>query len=290
MHLFRIIIFYFILLFGQEIFANERADFLIIENPAPLKIYDRYQQELSPAEKSRQIAFAPLRIINENELLGDQITASVHVRLGSRHEYFIIKNNKDQILNRKEAGKIETLKNCVIINDSIYVKKDNALTLKTFSSPVPLAAGSRIIRIFKYKNRYYVRQTEPQKQYGWLNLKDKALWSVIKQNETLQTDRSYLNAQLHSDILEIFKKANRLYERYFDFFNREALKHEPPPRWEIQFDADSIHAVFHPDSLLNEFKESVNFTRRQLENILIGAPFRITMQNNHLIIRRGGGK
>ena len=270
--------------------ASERADFLIIENPAALKIYDRYQQELSGSEKSGRLAFAPLRIINENELLGDQITTSVHVRLGSRSDYFIIKDNSAEMFNQSGAGKIEKLKNCTLINDSILIKKDKTLTLKTFSTNIKLPAGSRLLRIFRYKNRYYVYLYSPQKSYGWLTLNNTGAWEIIKQKESLKADNEFLSIDMRSDILTIFKNVNRLYERYFDFFNQKTLKHDSAPRWDVQISDKAVQAAFQPDSLLNEFKSSTAFTRRQLENALIGTSYRITMQGNRLIISKNDGK
>ena len=270
--------------------AAERADFLIIEKPAALKIYNRYQQELNTAEKSRQLAFAPLRIINEQELLGDQITESIHVRLGSHNDYFIIKAPDGKMLNRNKAGQIQKLKNCALIADSILIKKDKILALITQTEQIKLPAGSRLIRYFKYKSRYYVYQLTPRKRYGWLRLTNNSAWEIIKQKQSVGADNEFLTLDLRSDILKIFKKANRLYEQYFDFFNQKTLKHEQPPHWDVQISDNSIQALFIPDSLLNNFQTSAAFTRRQLENLLIGLPYRISMQDNRLIISKNGGK
>jgi hypothetical protein len=286
-----IIFFLFIIqLAVHTLFAAERADFLIIENPASLKIYDRYQQELSTAEKTERLAFAPLRIINENELLGDQITVSTHVRLGRRNDYFIIKDNSGKLLNQSDAGKIEKLKNCMLINDNILIKKDAALTLKTSASTIPLPAGSRLLRVFKYKTRYYVYRLQPRGIYGWLILNNTSAWEVIKEKATLKAGNEFLSIETRDDILKIFKKVNRLYERYFDFFNQKTLKHDLAPRWDVQIGDKAVQAEFRPDSLFNEFKDSAAFTRRQLENVLIGTPYRISMQGSRLIISKNGGE
>ncbi len=278
-----------ILAFGH-LHASQHTDFLIIENPAVLKIYDRYQQELSAAEKSRRLAFAPLRIINERELLGDQITESIHVRLGSHDDYFIIKSNNGKMLNQDKAGQVDKLKNCVVVGDSIRIKKDGMVTLSTAAGKIKLSAGSHLIRNFKYKNRYYVYLPAPQKRYGWLTLNSNGAWELIKQKQTAKADNEFLSMDARSDILQVFKNVNRLYQKYFDFFNQKTFKHEQPPRWDVQIGGSDVQAVFIPDSLFNEFKESAAFTRRQLENALIGSPYRITMRNNRLIISKKGGE
>ncbi len=278
---------FLIVLCINTLFAAERADFLIIENPAALKIYDSYQQELSYSAKSERLAYAPLQIINENELLGDQITESIHVRLDNRNDFFIIKDNHGEMLNGTQAGSVHTFRKCLIVNDSIYVKKSGLLKLKTALSSMDLTTGNYLKRIFKYQNRYYMLQYSPVKQYGWLTLANNNFWEIIIKQRPKDAV-TFLSMDLKIDILNVFNNVNKLYMEYFDFFNQKTRKNDVPPQWNVQITEESLQAEFLPDSLTGGFKSSISSTQRQLENVLIGTPYKLSIERNRLTISNSG--
>jgi hypothetical protein len=281
-------IFFILSLFtaGNLLFAAEHADFLLIENAEPLKIYDHYQQELTNELKKSLISSAPLQIIAPNELLGDQLTHAFHIKSGGRNDFFIINDKNGKILNREKAGELKIFRNCKIIGDSIYIKKSGIIKLNTRLGSVILPTGAKLIRFFKYRNRYYALQTSPLEQYGWIRLSVRSAWDKLEATpENGSTAGKIPLSRMREMILTIFHKENRLYQKYFDYFNRRTLKNLQPPQWEIEFDTERITAFF-PDSLLSQFRQSVDYAKRQVENVLMGSAYTVTMRRNQMFIGR----
>jgi hypothetical protein len=270
-----------------HLYAKAHKDFLIIENAAPLKVYDHYQQELTQSQKANLLSGIPLQIINDKELLGDQITTAFHVSLGKNRNYFIINDENHKIINRKDAGEISILKSCTVINDSIYIKRDNLVKIKDQSTSIDLQTGSKLIRFLKYKNRYYVKQISPQIRFGWIRLIAKNSWGKIKAESVTISTNNFKENELHDKILAIFNKGNRLYRQFFDFFSEKTLESAQAPYWQIESGGNNIRANFVPDSLLPNFRSSFEYTQRQVENILIGTPYTITTRQNRIFISRG---
>ena len=147
---------------------GERADFLIIEIPTKLLMYNKYEQQISFREQRALLQpFQPLRIEENDVLLSDSFTKAMKVASG-RNSYFLLKTDDGDFENAAEAGYINTLQNCIIINDTVEVFQDNAIFLSkrptsrstAESQKSFLKKQTQFLRLFTHKNFTYIQTLE----------------------------------------------------------------------------------------------------------------------------------
>ena len=260
----------------------QRADYLIVENPSSLIILDKYEQNSS----TEFLPFAPFRILEEHTLLSDDLTPALKVELQGK-KLFIIRNDDGKIARQESSGYLHIFRNCTPLGDSIRVLKDRSLLFyEKYFNQKPnqrdyLQKNDILIRIFKYKQSYYVKRINRSPAYGWCRLPVSKSWRKLEQQSAGQP---ILSESLRLRIKTFIAQINRTYENYFDYFNRTYNRHFSPPRWQISESDNGMDLAFVGLPYGN-LKRSNEVVVRNLETLLLGSGFTVSQIDDMLHIR-----
>ena len=79
-------------------FSQSNKNFLVVENPFEIKIYNKYEQNLSSNDSSYFLPYCPIEIIAEDSFLSDQYTPAFIGKINNQLFYFI-KSEKNLSFN-----------------------------------------------------------------------------------------------------------------------------------------------------------------------------------------------
>jgi hypothetical protein len=271
----------------------EQADFLIVENPAYLLIYNKYQQRLTFQESTRLPPYQPLQILEEDFLLSDGYTPSLRVK-SSGETYFVIKNQEGDLANESEIGYHQVFKNCTVLKDTVEILADGAIFLAkipTYNSTPQskkyfLEKGDRLLRLFSKGGFVYVRKSGPETDFGWSNLaagRQNSRWRI----KTKTTGRDItIPVEISRRIEEKIREVNYTLKQLFDYFNQQTAQQKPAPQWEIEFTDTRITCALNDPAYREDFPESTRLLLNSLENILLGTPYGVFYQQGEIEVRR----
>lgn len=222
-----------ILFFFLPVPAQEQADFLLIEAPQKLVIYNKYEQNVSPAESRQFTPWQPLQILETNTYLSDSFTKAMKVRLG-RSTFFIIRDSETELRHQQQAGEVLTLKKVAFVSDSLQITSPENL-ISTFipggsESAFDLRSGMKLQRELSYRGFSFMRTTELPLRYGWVKLPRRPgkSWQPIKQATEKQSINTIL-PQLEYQVNEV----NELYSKLYAHLNQKHNRNESPPKWQF---------------------------------------------------------
>jgi len=280
--------FFFLLLFSISLFGQNKASYLISENPQELTFLDKYQQHISNQEKSAFEPFTPFLILKKSEPLGDGLSFAHRVSYAGA-TYFILVAEDGKINNPSDYNPVAILNNCRLINDTILITRDNSISviqnIKPRGNGSSLEKSDILIRHFKYKSYYFVSYAGDYKQFGWSKFGKTNSWQKVKL-ETIKKDIE-LNAKIKIKIQRQFKNANEAYKTYITFFNKQSGKQKQIPRWEFTFKGSELKAKLNSRHIkINSLRESTLVLVRNLENILLGKPYSVSYKSGTLSIKQ----
>jgi len=272
--------------------AAQKADFLIVENPSGLIIYNKYQQNISADVLDKFNLYTPFMIINSDELLSDQISRASRVEYNNRI-MFILKGEDDQYLQTDEAGYIRQFNNCTLIGDTIKIIRENRISIfprpEWFNQSKQkqyLEKDQYYIRIFRYGNLYYLKLIEDNPVYGWSQLSDKRSWEI---SETIPDRPASIPEKLIFQLRVRMESANEDYENYFTYFNNKYDKSLAIPKWELHIEDDKIEMKLNNPDMAENLKNSNRYLMQDIDNIFLGSEitpvfsdsiFSISISNN----------
>lgn len=264
---------------------NQTADFLIVENPSELSIYNKYQQSISSQIQKQLALFAPFRIVEEDEVLSDQISHASRV-IFDDNIYFLIKDEEgDYILDKNEYFRI--FKNCKLLGDTIKVLRKRRVFI--FSKPeyfdrkskhIYLDENQHCIRIFKYKNLFYVKVPGDSMIYGWTQL-PRSGWELCQESAIMLVA---IPDNLISRLKIRIDSANQDYENFFNYFNKKYDQENVIPYWNLKISNYEIHGTLNDPSLANKLKNSNRYLMQDIDNIFLGSNFVLTFSDSMFFI------
>ncbi len=264
---------------------NQTADFLIVENPSELSIYNKYQQSISSQIQKQLALFAPFRIVEEDEVLSDQISHASRV-IFDDNIYFLIKDEEgDYILDKNEYFRI--FKNCKLLGDTIKVLRKRRVFI--FSKPeyfdrkskhIYLDENQHCIRIFKYKNLFYVKVPGDSMIYGWTQL-PRSGWELCHESAIMLVA---IPDNLISRLKIRIDSANQDYENFFNYFNKKYDQENVIPYWNLKISNYEIHGTLNDPSLANKLKNSNRYLMQDIDNIFLGSNFVLTFSDSMFFI------
>ena len=249
-------------LFGQS------SDFLIINQPQSHQILNKYEQSLSVSELARLPAFLPVEILDSKVQLSDNYSFAYKIRFGGT-EYFLPHDITNQLLKEKYAS---IIKNVIQVVDTISILEDNKFTLKSpdpeKSDRISIPKHTRLIRIFRKRNDYYVLIPGTFNRYGWIRFQDNKYWTVIhniSNQPQLDTTHESLNQDQDDDIVqnEVLVKVisktrqvNTLFDDLFRELNTRTGLVKRTPSWMIEESGDELVLQFAPQEYELYFSKS----------------------------------
>lgn len=253
---------------------SQTTDFLIVENPSALTIYNKYQQYISDQIREQFVPFTPFRIVEETELLSDQITQASRV-LFNHQVLFLLKDEAEKYIPDNDEY-IKLFKNCEIYGDSIRVLKN--LRISIFAKPEQqyqknkhtyLYAGQVCNRIFKFRNLYYIKLLSNSTIYGW-TLLPRSGWEINQQSDISSAS---IPENLISRLQLRIESANQDYEKVFNYFNKKYNQDKMIPNWNLEISENEIQGILIDPSLAAQLKNSNRYLKQDLDNIFLGSNF-----------------
>jgi hypothetical protein len=253
--------------------TGQQADFLIVENPQALTIYNRYQQTLGDADKRLLAPYTPFRILSEEELLSDQISLASRCMLNGEM-FFLLRDDEGHYYSQEQAGYLQFFRDAVVLGDTIEVQQDNRIDLYATAEDMranrnrtTLAIGQLCLRIFRHQNRDYVRLIGESPRYGWMRLSDDRSWSrYVPPREPTGGIPENILRRVQARI----QTANNAYAGFFAYFNRQYGRNETIPAWQLSFNEAKIEGRLNEPSYMQGLKRSNRYLFQDLENLLLG--------------------
>lgn len=271
--------------------AGQQADFLIVEIPQALTIYNRYQQTLGDADKRLLAPYTPFRILSEEELLSDQISLASRCVLNGEM-FFLLRDDKGHYYGQEQAGYLQFFRAAMVLGDTIEVQQDNRIDLYATAEDMRanrnrtiLSTGQLCVRIFRHQNRDYVRLTGESPRYGWMRLSDDRSWSrYVPPRESTGGIPENILRRVQARI----QTANNAYAGFFAYFNRQYGRNETIPAWQLSFSEAKIEGRLNEPSYMQGLKRSNRYLFQDLENLLLGTDLILHLGEISFSIHRRG--
>ncbi len=262
-----------------------KADYLVVERPQQLIIYNQYQQRVSSSEKSAFLSDVPFRILTPNDVLGDGFTRCTKVELGGKN-FFLEKDENGTLLGAEGAGARQMYSAAEILEDTIEILNSNRFVLSDMqqSRTFGLQEGDRVVRIFRLNGKIYGKLLGANERYGWINLDDASSkdWRVAREPGLSVSDQlRKVLPQIELRLKEVNEKLNSLYNH----FNRKSAQQRQAPQWQLQRMGNTVVCVLVPDGAGDQFTESSHLFGKNLEGLLLGTELRIAVSPGRLEIR-----
>jgi hypothetical protein len=256
--------------------AGERADFLVVEHPHRLLLYNQYQQQLSSQEQAQLIPFAPIKLLNSEDVLGDGFTPCVRGELEGRIIY-ILKEKSGALTGAERAGDIRTFKNTTIVGDTIEVLRSGRMFVSDpRQKESSLRAGTRLVRIFRHDGVTYVKSLDGRQVFGWTTLDDLVEgrdWAVTRKSGPTR------NEQLEKIFPGVMLKVNEVNAKFaqlFKHFNTTTSQQHPPPRWRVEHSGGALAIILDADVAAETFSQTSQVLGKSIETLLLGTDLRVS--------------
>jgi hypothetical protein len=252
------------------------AEFLIVERPQQLRIYDRYEQYVSdPA--SRGIApFTALQVVAEHATLGDGITPVMSVRLNGEAHYLIRDPETDGLVGEHDLGAVSRIRGARAHWDSLEIlpRDGVAFTPGSGARRRTLAAGTPVYRIFSAAGRTYVRTLDGPAEYGWLAGGPEAHGTLRARPAGTAAEGAEARSGLVDRIKERVEQTNLIISRIYSTVEREASRRLQTPRWRVEVDGPAIRCSLAPLPA-DSARTSTVLLGKHIESLTLGTRFRV---------------
>ncbi|MBD3241823.1 MAG: hypothetical protein GF331_14640 [Chitinivibrionales bacterium] len=270
-----------LLVFAAAARGVERADFAIIESFDRLTVYNRYEQPLSEHERRSFLPFAPLRIRERDQVLGDMITRALS---------FTHKGETYYALHGHDGGRVDKrfrriLTGCTVLDDTVVVTASNKVR---FTPSLPnvrtlyLPKGERLARVFRSGNRCYVLRLGDRPMYGWSPAR--SAWRAPREADDL--DDGTMSVGLRQRLLGRIDQINETYAQFFGHFSELTGEHRSVPVWmPAEQGADRLSwRLSKPYGNDERLTRSTRYLIEDLEGMLLGKPYTVTFSNGVLAV------
>ena len=261
-------------------FSKARAaDFIIVERPSRLLLYNQYQQRASTEESASLLPFTPFRILILDDVLGDGLTPCMKVSHNGTL-FYLQKDDSGALVRRCEAGSIRTIRDAVALGDTVEVVTAAGLTLHDPAERVTkvLPRGSRCVRIFVSEGKIYVRDLGT-KLYGWLDVTaggEGKLWRAVREGPRAEDEMTRVLPSIVQRVQEVNTKLRLLFEYYGETLSGErSSRRVAAPQWRIETTAQRMRCVLETTLPLEGFRESSELLAKRIEGAVLGTRLRV---------------
>ncbi len=259
------------------------ADFIIVQHPSQLIIYNRYQQRVGDSLPD----YTAMRIVSEKDTLSDGLTPAMHVQIDGQ-DYFLRKESNGLLSHIELIGDYKIFSGAKAASDSLEVIADEILFLgrgitfaKAMNNRYPLNSGDRLQIVFRRRGAVYAKKTNPPVQYGWIDL-SVAGWRELKSDgKTRITFSPRHFKRLQEELNTVNSKLTALYQ----FFNEESGKQKPVPRWSMLLLGEEVQCRFQPPELFPQFKSSTAELAQRIQ-LIFGKYFTVLPMADGLVVTK----
>ncbi len=253
----------------------QAEDFLIVERPQRLLVFNRYQQQLKDRERKALLAFTPFRILAEDDVLGDGFTPCMKVEANGSL-YYLLKDDGGELVGVHDAGVVKTVRNATPLRDSIEIVSVKGIVRWDAREQTKrtLPRGAILVRQFAVNGMTYV-QVLLSKQYGWVRLdasQGQRHWRVVPRGVSRPAEEL---ARVLPAIVQRVEEVNAKLRRLFDHLNAKTSRHLPAPSWHVQSSNESIECRLETSLPADHFRESSALLAKRIESTVLGTTLRV---------------
>jgi hypothetical protein len=260
---------------------SKMSNYLIIEKPAALKIYNKYEQKIDPAGSGLFKSFCALQITDPNITLSDNFTLADRVEIDGEY-FYLIKNNRQSFDLTRLPGYLKEFRGVQAFGDTVVVSHDGRIFLQSplTKEKIYLPAGTMLKRIFLSAKMTYIQTIHETRQYGWCNLSDDSNWHRFSPPATALN----LNEVL-KQIQPVFDRYNSLYRQSFQYFNQHMDRQRVIPYWQVELTDTRLSAKLMNIAGTGSFPNSLPYLVNEIRQHLLNTPLQITQTGDGFEIR-----
>jgi hypothetical protein len=261
-------------------------DFLIVQTPQRLAVYNKYQQEATDEDRRVMAAFVPMHILEEDALLPDGFTRCMKVEIEG--EVFFLLKDKDGRLDRSGPPVFERIfRNATVLHDTVQILTNRSVRFSPIgSSPRSLAKGEKAVRFFRHEAAIYCKNVNFPFAYGFIDTRGPVEgkdWSVVR---NINAGRGAITPAVVQGIRAKMEEANRLLAKLFEHFNTEAHEERPVPRWSVAASVEAVTCTLLGARRTEDFQRSTIYLVKEVENIVMGTGLRVSYAPGRIDILR----
>lgn len=274
----------FKLLLITAVFAQSKADFIIITDPLEYTIYNQYQQPVAEQEKSDFVQYSPFQIIEKDMTLGDQITRALKF-VFQRKMYYLLKDADGNFSGEKSKTGRRAIQGAESFDDDTIEVLVNGLSMVSGAGMnLAIAGGNRIVRVFRLGPRYYCAALLGRTVYGWSSLEPRSAWRKIESGVSAEIgaiNDTVLSESLRQRILARIASANESYRLFFSHFNTLTGDEKAVPQWRCENrDHRLLCRLAGFDFNGDQLSESSKCLAQDIGKMLAGTDFKVTSSKN----------
>jgi len=258
------------------------TDYLIVEKVEHLLVYNKYQQETAA---NVLLPFAPLKIINSNDLLGDGFTRCMKIDFNGE-VFYLLKDKDGRLIRSGPLGFEKFFSNCSSLFDTVQILSGNSNRLSPINSASSrLPVSEKVVRLFRHRNETYCRTLSSPPMYGWIDFtagKEGKDWKVMK---SVPSDHDSIPLVVAQKIQDQLDETNQVLARLFDHFNRETHQQRQAPRWSMETSDKAVLCTLQGDFPAEVFHQSTQYLVKDINNILLGTNLDVAYTTGRVDIR-----
>ncbi len=260
----------------------QTADYIILQSHETLAIFDRYQQPIDDQQRASLLPYTPLRIVERDKILGDQITHALEVHHDGT-PFYILRDESGALSGSTGREIRTTLRGCAVLNDTVEAASSAIpfTPAAVTSGGVHLRKDERVARVFRRGARCYVLRLSSPRRYGWCPAQ--AAWRTLTDESDAETT---LPTTLRERLAKRVHEANESYRSFFEHFNSLTGQTKAVPRWRTEKKGEELRWVLSdPYARTGELVESTQLLVRDLQSILLGKPYVVSYADGELSIQ-----
>ncbi len=272
-----------VLLAGRD--TARADDFLLVERPEGLVVFNRYQQQLKSDERAGLLAFTPFRLLAEHDVLGDGFTPCMKVEANGSL-FYLLKDDGGELMGRREAGTVRTIRNATPLRDSVEIVAVGGVVLWDVRQQTKsiLPRGTVLVRHFSFNGMTYVYAVSSER-YGWVRLdasREHKQWRLLTRGAQRPSEEL---ARVLPAIVQRIEEVNDKLRLLFDYLNRKTSRNLPAPSWRVQSSHDSISCVLETSLPVQHFRETSALLAKRIESMVLGTNLRVDGAPGAILVR-----
>lgn len=257
---------------AEQLYAQNRADFFVVDKPDAFFLLNQYQQNVTVNDGSILQPYVPMRILENQTTLSDGFTGALHVMAGGK-EFYLLRDEEGELEFTSEPGFRRVFNNGYILQDSIRILRDGAVSLTHISTGdaiTPMREGETVKGIFRQGNDVYVHVSRANPQYGWLSLPRSARgteWDYLEQGTRREIR---ITEKDREAVKRLIEQVNELYRKYFRLLEEQSGNAVDIPAWQTESHDEEIVLTLLHYGQAEALQESTQLFINDLRSELIG--------------------
>ena len=264
-----------ILSFISTILAD---NYMIIEDPSPLIVYDSYESRVN---NNIFKSYSPFRIMSKNWEMGDGITTAWKVKYLD-NIYFLLLDDKGVIDGKNYCGKISQF-SATTVEGTWNTSVSTIILSGVFPGRKDISSSfnkSKGIPLFKYRGHFYLIN-DSKKKFGWSKASQ---WEKMEDKNIVMKEEILTDNQI-SKLTNRIEEVNLLYKKLFNHFNEYFTDSRTAPYWKIKKAGKVISFTLRGNrTTVANLEESSHYIVQDFLNILLGEPFSVIYEKGVITV------